>query len=286
MVKNKKKLLKHTINNERKAIFQQFIAKSAFQSSGYTSSHNNRFKFINTANKMTDQLLYFRHNDINNIINKLINNINDEEKLGSLLKKYIHVNKKVVSSPKNTIYIKKGTDFYRAVSNPDYTSKPPVDITPIGRLNCKKEPILYLAFSPETAYSEVKKDYILHFVAKKDFKVMLSYFPTLDETFKNSAEQELEAYKSELCNRIFSLTPSKTNNRLSNEQIYCLTNKLKDLIRDPLISALIYPSTKFENNLPLSKKYTSSKLLDCVIFENDEELVTCIKKDTYKYKEK
>lgn len=54
-----------------------------------------------------------------------------------------------------------------------------------------------------------------------------------------------------------SLTQQKCN--LPNNQIYSLTNKLKDKVRDYLIPALLYPSTKLTDNTPLS---ISNKIID------------------------
>lgn len=283
MKKNKKKLLKSKRHREKVEIYHQF--GNAFQSKEFTESYNLKSHRVNPRAKMTAQLFSYRRTPMNNIVKALINNIDDSEELDELFNKYITLPRQIISSTENVICIQKGTDFYRAVSNPTFITKPPACKTSIGRINFKNESVLYLAFSPQTAYLETKNNYILHFIAKKSFYAMLSYTPVLDKGFTNPLEHELDAYKNELCNRIFSLTPSKTSNVLSNEQIYVLTNKLKSLIYDPLIPALLYPSTKIKNNTTLSKNNNSSELLDCVIFENDEDIVTCIEEDTYKYKE-
>lgn len=289
MKKNKKALLKRNIKNEEKQILQQLKAPKVFQSKGYTTSYNFKPTHVNTCTRMKDQIMYYRHHNMDGIVSCLLNNIDNKEKIRSFLHKYIDLRKKVTSSMRNTVLIKKGTSFYRSVSSPDYITKPPACNVSIGRLNKKKESILYLAFSPDTAYSEVGNDYMLHFVAKKDFYAICSFQPNLDQTFSD-IERELDTYTSELCNRILSLTPQKCN--LPNEKIYSLTNKLKDIIFNPTIPVLIYPSTKFINNTSISINNIidtndySLDTLNCAIFKNEEELVTCIKEDTYKYKEK
>lgn len=293
MNSKQKALLKKRNKNERTEILQQLNHSDAFQSRSYTERQNNKKIPHNTKKQLVNQLMLYRHTKMEDIFSQLLSNIENEDELNLLIDKYISLDKMIVSTSKNKIHIKKGTNFYRAVPNPNFITKPPVCKTKLGRLNKKEEPVLYLAFSPETAYSEVQSDYILHFIAKKDFDAICSFNPTLDETF-NSIERELDGYKNELCNRIMSLTQQKCN--LSNNQIYSLTNKLKDKVRDYLTPALLYPSTKLTDNIPLSiankiidnnqKNNIPLNLLNCVIFEHDEELVTCIEEDTRKYKEK
>lgn len=290
---SKKRIYKKILKNERTEILRQLNYGNAFQSKSWTEKQNNQEIPHNTKKQLVNQLMSYRHTKMEDIFSQLLNNIENEDELTLLIDKYISLDKMIVSTSENQVRIKKGTDFYRAVSNPNFITKPPVCKTKLGRLNREKEPVLYLAFSPETAYSEVQNDYILHFVAKKDFDAICSFSPILNKTF-NSIERELDGYKNELCNRIMSLTQQKCN--LSNNQIYSLTNKLKEKVRDHLTPALLYPSTKLTDNTSLSiankiidtnkKNNIPLNLLNCVIFEHDEKLVTCIEEDTYKYKEK
>lgn len=290
---SKKRTYKKILKNERTEILRQLNYGNAFQSRSWTERRNNQKIPHNTKKQLVNQLMSYRHTKMEDIFSQLLNNIENEDELILLIDKYISLDKMINATSENIVHIKKGTDFYRAVSNPNFITKPPVCKVKLGRLNQEKEPVLYLAFSPETAYSEVQNDYILHFVAKKDFDAICSFKPILNKTF-NSIERELDGYKNELCNRIMSLTQQKCN--LPNNQIYSLTNKLKDKIRDARIPALLYPSTKLTDDTSLSiankiidtnkKNNIPLNLLNCVIFEHDEKLVNCIEEDTYKYKEK
>lgn len=154
--------------------------------------------------------------------------------------------------------VEKGTHLYRIVKNPNFTWNPPLQkITKHGRLNKPNESFLYLSFSEETAFAELKrtlpsKYYLNIYSLKKELPVTLSDANVHCSQNKSLINIDRLIFKqlSSWHNKLMGLPT--TGNEWIDHRIYLITNFLRNNVlefpKNNDVMGILYPSVKMNNS--------------------------------------